>query len=183
MDDKRIIELYWERNESAIKESRLAYGSYCATIADNILHSKEDTEECVNDTWIRAWNTIPPEKPRRLAHFLGRITRNLAIDRYRSGRSQKNGGGQISCCLDELSECIGEENPIEDKVALREILNSFLRLLDKKNREIFLLRYWYMMPVNEIARSFDMSEGAVKMVLKRVREKLRVYLESEGAWI
>ena len=125
MEDIHIIKLYWQRDESAIKESQTKYGSYCITIANNILHSSQDTEECVNDTWFRAWNTIPPEKPRRLSVFLGKITRNLAIDKYRRDKSQKYGKGQIALCLDELGECIGENNPIEDRIALKELLNLF----------------------------------------------------------
>ena len=183
MEDSHIIELYWRREEQAIKESQMKYGGYCSTIADNILHSAEDTEECVNDTWFRAWNTLPPEKPNRLAVFFGRITRNLAIDRFRSDTSKKRGGGQMALCLDELAECIGEDSPIEDRLALREVLNRFLRELPEKNRTIFLLRYWYMMPVSDIAKRYDLSEGAVKMLLQRVRNKLKDYLEKEGVTI
>ena len=180
MEDDNIIELYWQRDESAIRESEMKYGGYCSSIADNILHSAEDTEECVSDTWFRAWNTMPPDRPSRLALFFGRITRNLAIDRYRRGRSQKYGGGQTALCLEELAECIGESSPIEDRLALRELLNSFLGALPEKNRDVFLLRYWYMMPVKEIAVRKALSEGAVKMILQRVREKLRDCLEKEG---
>ncbi len=180
MDDLHIIELYWQRSDRAISESQIKYSGYCSTIANNILHSAEDTEECVNDTWFCAWNTMPPEKPNRLAIFLSKITRNLAIDRYRKFKSQKYGGGQIVLCLDELGECIGEDSPIEDRIALRELLNSFLCSLPDKNRNIFLLRYWYMMPIAEIAKCNDISEGAVKMILQRIRNKLKDYLEKEG---
>ena len=183
MEDSHIIELYWQREEQAIKESQMKYGGYCSTIADNILHSAEDSEECVNDTWFRAWNTMPPEKPNRLVVFFGRITRNLAIDRYRSDTSKKRGEGQMALCLDELAECIGEDSPIEDRLALREVLNRFLRELPDKNRTVFLLRYWYMMPVSEIAKRYDLSEGAVKMLLQRARNKLKDYLEKEGVAI
>ena len=183
MEDSHIIKLYWQRNESAIKESQKKYGGYCSSIADNILHSAEDTEECVNDTWFRAWNTLPPEKPNRLAVFFGRITRNLAIDRFRSDMSKKRGRGQIALCLDELAECVGEDSPIEDRLALREVLNRFLREMPAKNRTVFLLRYWYMMPVSEIAKRYDLSEGAVKMLLQRARNKLKDYLEKEGVAI
>lgn len=183
MEDIRIIELYWQRDETAIEESETKYGSYCGTIAGNILHSKEDTMECVNDTWFRAWNSMPPEKPGRLAVFFGRITRNLAIDRYRKNKAQKYGGGQTAICLDELSECIGEERPVEDKIALRDSLNTFLSSLSEKNRNIFLLRYWYMFPVNKISEQYSMSEGAVKMTLQRIRKKLREFLEREGVGI
>ena len=183
MEDTAIIDLYWQKDQAAIKESDAKYGAYCSTIADNILHSQEDTEECVNDTWLRAWNAIPPEKPKRLSVFFGRITRNLAIDRYRRDRAQKYGGGQTALCLDELGECIGEESTIEDRLALRELINSFLSALPEKNRNIFLLRYWYMMPVADIANRYSISEGAVKMILQRVRDKLREHLRKEGAGI
>ena len=123
---------------------------------------------------------MPPDRPSRLALFFDRITRNLAIDRYRRGRSQKYGGGQTALCLEELAECIGESSPIEDRLTLRELLNSFLGALPEKNRDVFLLRYWYMMPVKEIAVRKALSEGAVKMILQRVREKLRDCLEKEG---
>ena len=181
MEDIKIVELYWNRDESAINESRTKYGGYCSTIANNILYSAEDTKECVSDTWFRAWNTMPPQKPDRLAVFFGRITRNLAIDRYRRDKSQRYGGGQTALCLDELGECIGEDSPIEDALELKELLNRFLRDLSEKNRNIFLLRYWYMMPVAEIANRNSISEGAVKMILHRVRRKLRDYLDKEGA--
>ena len=126
---------------------------------------------------------MPPEKPSRLAVFFGKIARNLAIDKYRKDRSQKYGGGQTALCLDELGECIGEYNPIEDRVALKELLNSFLCSLPDKNRNLFLLRYWYMMPVAEIAKRNNISEGAVKMILQRVRDKLKNYLEKEGVGV
>ncbi len=183
MEDKHIIELYWQRDETAIAESRKKYGSYCSTIAGNILHRAEDTEECVNDTWFRAWNTIPPAKPKRLAVFLGKITRNLAIDKYRKNKAQKYGGEQITLCLEELGDCIGEDIPIEDTIAFKALLDTFLRDLPQKNREIFLLRYWYFMPVNEIAKRYGTSDGAVKMILQRIRNKLKDYLEKEGVTI
>ena len=180
MEDQAIIALYWARDESAVSESQTKYGTYCTVIAENILHAPEDSAECVNDTWLRAWNAIPPEKPRRLATFFGRITRNLAIDRFRRGRTQKYGGGQTALCLDELRECIGESQPIEDKIALKILLDAFLSSLPDKHREMFLLRYWYLMPTADIAARFGMTVGAVKMLLQRIRAKLRAYLEKEG---
>ncbi len=183
MEDVNIIELYFKRDTTAIKESRKKYGSYCSCIANNILHSFEDTEECVNDTWFRAWNNMPPEKPNRLALFFGRITRNLAIDRFRRNKSQKNGGGLTGICIYELDECIGDGSPVEDRLALKELINSFLSEINENNREIFLLRYWYMMPIAEIAECCDMTEGAVKMVLQRVRAKLRDHLDKEGVGV
>ena len=183
MEDNIIIELYWKRDERAIRESSTKYSAYCSTIAENILHSIEDTEECVNETWFRAWNTMPPDKPNRLAVFFGRITRNLAIDRYRRNYAQKYIGGQVALCLDELGECIGEDSKVTDRLALRELINSFLDELPYKNRCIFLLRYWYLMSITEIAKRNDMSEGAVKMVLQRIRIKLKDYLTKEGVGI
>ena len=183
MDDSVIIELYWQRDERAIKESKSKYGVYCSTIADNILHSAEDSEECVNETWLKAWNVIPPERPLRLSAFLGRITRNLAIDKYRRERSGRYGGGQTAMCLDELGECIGDGSAIEDRLALRELLNTFLCGLPDKNRDIFLMRYWYLMPTAEIAKRNALTNGDVKMVLQRVRKKLKKYLEKEGVYL
>ena len=180
MDDKQIIELYWQRDEAAIEESQSKYGSYCSSIAERILHSAEDTEECVNDTWLRAWNSIPPQRPNRLAVFFGTITRNLAIDRYRRKTAQKSGGGQIPLCLAELEDCVGELPPIEDRLALKALLQSFLRGMPDRNREIFLLRYWYCMPVKDIAGRYGMREGAVKTLLHRLRAKLKAELEKEG---
>lgn len=180
MNDDQIVTLYWQRNETAIKESETKYGSYCRTIAHNILHRAEDTEECVNDTWLRAWDSIPPVKPSRLSVFFGKITRNLAIDRYRKDRAQKHGGGQAALCLEELSECVGEAHSIEDRIALRDLLNAFLGSLSEKHRNIFLLRYWYLFPISEIAAQYDLTEGAVKMILQRIRRKLKDVLEKEG---
>ncbi len=183
MEDSTIIELFVQRKETAVSESQAKYGTYCSTIANNILHSEEDSEECVNDTWLHAWNSIPPHIPQRLAVFFGKITRNLAIDKFRSDRAKKHGGGQITLCLDELSECIGEDSPIEDNIMLRDLLNTFLSDLPEKKRDLFLLRYWYIMPINEIAEKYGMTDGSVKMTLMRIRKKLKEKLEKEGIGI
>ena len=183
MDDSIIIDLFVQRKETAISESQAKYGVYCSVIANNILHSKEDSEECVNDTWFRAWNVIPPHIPQRLAVFFGKITRNLAIDKFRNDRAKKHGGGQIVLCLDELSECVGEDTPIADAIMLRDLLNTFLSELPEKNKDLFLLRHWYIMPVNEIAKHYGMTEGAVKMTLMRIRKKFSERLDKEGVGI
>lgn len=180
MEDSRIVELYQKRDRSAISESQERYGAYLKAIAVNILGSAQDAEECINDALMRAWESIPPQRPAKLGAFLGRIIRNLAIDRYRQERALKKGGGQTELCLEELEGCIGEGSSLEDRLVLREQLNSFLDALEEKNRELFMLRYWYMMPVKEIAKSCGQSEGAVKMSLKRTRDKLKNYLEKEG---
>ena len=180
MDDSLIIELYWQRSERAISESRSKYGRYCAVIADNILHSSQDTEECLDDTWLRAWEVMPPHKPRHLSVFLGKITRNLAIDRYRRSKAGKHGKGQTALCLEELAECVGTVDTITDELALKAALNGFLGELEGEVRDIFMLRYWYMFSIKEIANRMGKSEGAVKMSLRRTRGKLKSYLEQEG---
>ncbi len=179
MEDNIIIELYFQRSETAIRESDKKYGAYCGTIANNILHSQQDSEECVNDTWIRAWNAIPPEKPARLSVFLGKITRNLAIDRWRKLKREKSGSGQINLCLDELAECVGTQETLGDKLDLKEALDSFLSMLKPQTKRIFMLRYWHMCPISDVARLCGISEGAVKMSLRRTRKLLREYLEKE----
>ncbi len=183
MDDNTIINLYFQRSEIAVSESDKKYGAYCHTIANNILHSVQDSEECVNDTWVRAWYTIPPEKPARLSVFFGKITRNLAIDRWRKAKSEKLGGGQINLCLDELAECVSANQTFDDELDLKEVVDAFLSSLKPQTRRIFMLRYWNMCPISDVARLCGISEGAVKMTLKRTRNLLRAYLEKEKVYI
>jgi RNA polymerase sigma-70 factor (ECF subfamily) len=182
MDDQQIVDLYWQRDEKAIDQTQKKYGKYCHTIAYAILHSHEDAEECVNDTYLRAWGAIPPAKPGRLSTFLGKITRNLSLDRYEKNTAQKR-SGPVELVLDELSECIPDADstldPI-DMIALGDAINAFLEGLPQKTRQIFLRRYWYMSPVRDIARDTVMSEGAVKVSLLRTRESFKAYLEKEG---
>ncbi|MCM1055487.1 MAG: sigma-70 family RNA polymerase sigma factor [Bacteroides sp.] len=180
MEDNRIIELYFRRSEAAVRESRDKYGRQCGIIAYNILRSKEDSEECVNDTWFRAWNVIPPAKPNKLSAFFGRITRNLAIDRLRKLMTEKRGGGETAVCLDELAECVGCEDTITDDLILKDALERFLGELTPMAREIFMLRYWYMYDTEYITARMELSEGAVKMSLHRSRTALRIFLENEG---
>lgn len=180
MDDNRIIDLYFKRSEEAVKETQAKYGKQCSVIAYNILHSKEDSEECVNDTWFKAWNTIPPQKPNRLAVFLGRITRNLAIDRYRTQRREKRGSGEIAVCLDELAECVGYEETFPEGPSLKEALRQFLNQQTAQAKKIFMLRYWYVFSIKEISEKTNLTEGAVKMSLHRTRTALRIYLDNEG---
>lgn len=180
MDDEEIINLYWQRSERAIEESRHKYGGYCGTIARNILSDRESAEECVSDTLIRAWETIPPNRPKRLEIYLGKITRNLAIDRYRSNKAQRHGGGQADICLDELAECVGSRENFADDVELKEIISEFIKGLKPNARNIFLLRYWYLYSISDVAAQCGMSEGAVKMSLKRTRKKLKDFLIQSG---
>ena len=149
-------------------------------IANNILNSFEETEECVSDTWLKAWNSIPPSKPSLLSLFLGKITRNLAINRVKARTAEKRGFGQVSLCLDELAECVGDGESVSDGVELKNALNSFLTALKPEKRRVFMQRYWYMYSVNEIADMNSMSVGAVKTSLCRTRAELKEYLDKEG---
>lgn len=183
MDDRQIIELYNERSEAAISETADKYGKYCHYIAYNILFNEQDSEECVNDTWFRAWNTIPPQQPNKLSAFLGKITRNLALDKYKFYNREKRGNGQTALVLEELGECISAGNRTEQEVEERqlvEVLNTFLRSLPSEKRRILVRRYWYLSPVKEIAKDFAMSESSVKTILHRTRIKLKHFLEKEG---
>ena len=182
MEDTRIVALYWERSESAIAESEQKYGKYCHTIAYNILHDTCDAEECVNDTWLRAWNSIPPAKPVKLSAFLGKITRNLALNRLEADRAQKRGEGHIPLVLDELEECIPDASAanMADEIALRGAINAFLRSLPEETMIVFLQRYWYFMPIAEIAVARKMGESRVKVLLHRARLRLKELLKKEG---
>ena len=183
MEDERIITLYWERDENAIRETELKYGNYCHTIAYNILHSHEDSDECVNDTLSSAWDTIPPEKPNNLRCFLSRLTRNIALDRYRYDNAKKR-AAVLDVCIDEYAECMpSKEASIEDETMLKDAVNSFLSSLDAKTRIIFMRRYWYSMSLRDIARGMRLSENHVGVILHRTRNKFKNHLTKEGILI
>jgi RNA polymerase sigma-70 factor (ECF subfamily) len=181
MDDRAIIELYNKRDENAIGETQRKYGRYCHTIAYNILRSDEDSEECVNDTYLKVWNSIPPKAPQRFCAFIGKITRNTALDRYAQRSAQKRDAG-VELALDELSECISSEmtGDVSDEIALKTAINGFLASLPRRTRIIFMRRYFYLLSVKEIAEGLSMSESNVKVTLMRTREKFREHLENEG---
>ena len=183
MDDRQIIELYWARSERAIAETDLKYGKMCCRIARNILKNSEDTEECVNDTYLKVWSVIPPKRPVNLPAFLGKITRNLALNKYERRTAEKRGGGEVSVALDELAECIPDPNSVErlvDNRFLSDKLNLFLEQLPAQTRKIFLRRYWELCSIHEIAEIYGISESKVKVSLFRTRGKLRAFLEREG---
>ena len=183
MNDTEIVNLYWKREERAIEETAKKYGAYCYAIAYNILSNHEDSEESVNDTYIETWNAIPPHRPMVLSSFLGKITRRLAIDKWRSDHAQKRGGGELTCVLDELTECIAYEDSAErhlEKQMLAQAINDFLATLNETERKIFVCRYFYVNSVETVCKRFGYSESKVKSVLFRVRERLRVYLQKEG---
>ncbi|MCD8353759.1 MAG: sigma-70 family RNA polymerase sigma factor [Clostridiales bacterium] len=183
MEDNKIIDLYWQRSEAAIAETEGKYGAYCHSIARNILQSREDAEECVNDTWLKAWNSMPEQRPGCLMAFLGKIVRNLSLDRYRKGHAQKRGEGETALVLTELEDCLSASGSAEQAVEeqlLTECIDRFLGELTRQKRVLFVRRYWYLDPVSEIAQSCGQSENAVTLTLFRLRRKLRVYLEKEG---
>lgn len=183
MTDSQIIDLYWQRNEEAIKETDRKFGKYCSRIAFNILENREDSEECVNSTYWKAWNTIPPHRPQMLATFLGKITRNLALNIFEKNNAQKRGKGQVMLALEELEACIPDpcsEPPSLEKAELAKALNTFLAGLTDEKRKILVSRYWGLTSVKEIAAMYGLTEGKVKTVLRRTREQLKIFLEQEG---
>ncbi|MDD2214330.1 MAG: sigma-70 family RNA polymerase sigma factor [Oscillospiraceae bacterium] len=183
MEDKQIVELYWARSEQAIHETAAKYGRYCRSIAWNILFDDEDSKECVNDTWLRAWTNIPPQRPGLLAPFLARITRNLALDRYRREHAAKRGGGQVELVLEDLEGCLSSPERIEeqlDEARLVDSLNRFLAGLSARDRCVFMRRYWYISRISEMAADYGMSESKVKSILFRTRKKLQRHLLSDG---
>lgn len=180
MTDEEIVTLYWERKENAISETQMRYGSYCYAVAYRILYSAADAEECVNDSYMDAWNSIPPHKPNCLSAFLGKLTRNRAIKKYHMRRTDKRGSGGIELILDELSDCIPDGMAdFSDEIALKDSLNRFLETLSAEKRVIFLRRYWYAYTSAEIAKELRMSESTVRMILLRLRKRLKEFLEWE----
>lgn len=183
MDDRQIIDLFWNRSENAILETQLKYGHYCHSISYNILHNDEDAKECVNDTLIKAWNAIPPNKPNCFKTFLAKIIRNLSLDRYEKYHAQKRGCGEIALALGELQECLPQTDStsaVADELTLQDVLNTFLRSLPAETRKIFIRRYWYLSTIKEISSDYSIKESKVKMSLLRTRNQLRGILEKEG---
>ena len=178
MDDDGIVELFWRRSEDALAECKTKFGGYCRMIAKNILHSDADADECVNDALFRAWNAIPPAKPSKLRAFLGKITRNLALDRFEAARSQKRGGGNAQIALEELADIPAPERA--DDGELTRAINAFLRFEPSENAAVFLKRYWYLQSAKEIAAECGYSESKIASLLFRMRGRLKQKLESEG---
>lgn len=183
MEDEAIVELYWRRDEDAIRFSQTKYGGYCSSIAKNLLADRWDVEECVNDTWAGAWNAMPPHRPQRLRLFLGKITRRLACDALRAKNSLKRGGGEYPAALEELGECVpsvpGAEEAAEAR-ELEEMVDRFLHTLPERDCNVFLRRYWYAEPLETVAERYHLKLNTVKTSLFRTRKKLKAYLEREG---
>ena len=183
MEDAAIVALFWDRDESAIAETKEKYGSYCYSIAYNILNNSEDSEECVNDTYLSAWRTIPPKKPSVLRTFLGRLTRNISIDLFRKKHADKRGSGNAYSLLDELSGCVSGTDNVNDDVDAKEIsgmISSFLGSIKETDRIIFVLRYWYGFPVDDISKKTGLSTNNVSVRLSRTRKALADHLRERG---
>lgn len=183
MEDTKIVQLYWDRNQTAITETANKYGHYCTSIARNILKNDEDAEECVNDTYLNAWNSMPPHRPNLLSTFLGKITRNLSFNKYKYLHTSKRGGTEVTLILDELAECVSGKDDVEQDFEYNELvkaLDDFLTSLPTPKRNIFICRYWYSDSVTDIAQQFHMKENAVSMTLARTRMKLKKYLNERG---
>ena len=183
MEDERIVELYWKRDENAIQETSVKYGNYLHGISYHILSDMEDAKECVNDTYNEAWNAIPPHRPSDLKTFLGKITRHISIDLYRRNKAQKRGGGELILALDELEECVSGNRDVEteaERLELQRKINAMLWKFPEMERQVFLCRYWYMDPISDIAKRFSCSESKIKSMLYRTRKKLKAMLEKEG---
>ena len=183
MEDAAIVDLYWQRSDQAISETDRKYGKYCHTIAYNICANNEDAEECVNDTWFSAWNMMPDKRPAILSTFLGYITRNFALDRFKAKNAQKRGGGETPLALEELENCIPALSNVEQRYEEKELeaaIDRFVSTLSQTDRRMFIARYWFLASISEISEKMGYSQSKTKMTLFRTRNKLRMYLEEEG---
>ena len=183
MEDTAIIDLYWARSQQAIAASQEKYGAYCHTIARRILDQEEDAEECVNDTWLRAWNAMPPQRPGILSAFFGKLTRNLSLDRWRRNKAAKRGGSQVEIALHELEDCLPDRRSPDENLEAGEtaaLISAFLRRQSETDRALFVRRYFHLEPLDSLTRRFGMSMGQVKSKLHRMRGRLKLELEREG---
>lgn len=186
MDDKAIVDLYWERDENAISETAEKYGRYCYTIAFNILSDAEDAKESVNDAYLNAWNSMPPHRPTILSTFIGKVTRYVSLKKWREKHAQKRGGGNVDLAYEELSECISAHTSIDDEFENQElarVIDRFLDDLPALEQKVFVCRYWYFDSISAISKQFGFSESKVKSMLHRIRKKLRIRLSEEGVII
>ena len=185
MEDEKIIALYWSRDQQALGESQRKYGAFCLRLSENILASREDAEECVSDTWLRAWDTMPPQRPNSLRAYLSRICRNLSLDRWRAKRAQKRGEG-LEVLLEELEDCVPAVPSAEAAAESREItrcIDQWLGTLEQEDRTAFLRRYWYGQQVKELAKQAGCAPQKMAQRLYRLRQSLRRALEEEGITI
>lgn len=182
MEDSVIIDLYWDRNEQAIQYTSEKYGRYCSVIAANVLNRNEDVEECLNDTWMKTWNSIPDERPAIFKGFLGVITRNLAIDKYRKMHAKMRGEGSVELIFDEMVECVSKSTPEKEfeQKELSKAINEFLEKTKIDYRVIFVRRYFYMESIKDISKRYGITESRAKSILFRLRKELKKHLEKEG---
>lgn len=183
MEDSAIVDMYWARDEGAIRETDIKYGRFCYSAAFRILAGREDAQESVNDTYMAAWQSMPPQRPSALGAYLGRIVRNISLNRLRRRSSEKRGGGEAALCIDELADCVASPSRVEDAVETAELasaVNRFLAALGDTERDIFVCRYFFAASYSEIAGRFGFSEGRVRTRISRTRGKLRKFLEAEG---
>lgn len=183
MEDSRIVQLYLNRDEEALRQTDLKYRGYCMSLAKRFLASQADAEEVVNDTWLRAWNSIPPQKPEVLRMFLAKITRNLAMNRYRDQRALKRGNGEIDLALEELNDCIPAYGNVQDALdgkELARVIQEFLLTQSGRDRSIFVRRYFLLESMAEIAERHHLTEVNTRKILSRTRSKLKDYLTKEG---
>ena len=183
MEDSQIVALYWARDEQALAETASKYDRYCYRIAYNILSNREDADESVNDTYMSAWERIPPHEPSVLSAFLGKLTRRISLNRWRSRSRQKRGGNQVPLALEELGECIPSHDDVEHRVQQKELTQaivSFLNTLPETDREVFLCRYWYLADIRQISNAFGFTESKVKSMLHRTRIRLKAHLTEEA---
>lgn len=183
MDDSKIIEMYFARNNSAINETKSKYGKLLYSVSYNILNVREDAEECENDTYMEAWECIPPNNPQVLSAFLSRITRNLSLKKLQLQSAKKRGGNNLALPLDELASVIPDSTDGISQLELTEILNTFLRSLKVQERRVFICHYWYCDTIKNISRQFGFTQSKVKMMLSRTKAKLIDYLQKEGVFI
>ena len=186
MQDDEIVQLLWERDENGIEKLQKKYQKYCGAIARRIVMNEEDTEECVNDTWLRAWNSIPPHRPENLAGYLAKIVRNLALTLYTKQHRKKRGGGVVSVALEELSECLSDGREVSENLEKQELsdaITTYLRGKSSEQQAVFIRRYFYMMDMKELAESLQMKENTVKSILFRMRKELKIHLEGEGIYL
>lgn len=183
MEDRQIIDLYWQRSSEAITRSEEKYGGYCYAISHNILQNREDALECVNDTWLQTWNTIPPQRPTCLSAFLAKITRNLSFNRWNSRSAEKRGGGELPLILEELAECIASPSDVEKEYDARELeqaVSRFVRALPAREADVFLRRCFFAETLPAIAQRYGLSENHISVLLSRTRKRLRIFLVKEG---
>ena len=183
MEDSQIVSLYWERNEQALAETAAKYGRYCFSIAYNILSRREDADESVNDTYMSAWERIPPHQPALLSAFLGKITRRISLNKWRNRSRHKRGGGEVPLALEELGECIPSQEDVARKAEQKELTQAIVRFLNTlpgTEREVFVCRYWYLADIQQISKAFSFSESKVKSMLHRTRIRLKSHLTEEG---